>query len=236
MTSVVVSTESARGCGYRKPDKTGVGIYLVAPGMGHPCMRLPLPLHACPTCSGGIKPSRSWTWIEPQKLFEAAPPCPLEPALPGIVGNSRVAHGKVRRTQLHVECRVCFAGHAMPAGRHGLLWIGEGFYKKPEDFLAEAKRMGVSRKVSAIPKGFKLGETIVYLAHRYAVAPQISEGFVEQGLPENAHGTPGIFAIFKPAGVDLVIDDEKNVPERAEKLAEQVGAGVRIVKVVRGPT
>jgi len=217
--TVVISTESARGCGFRKPDKTGVGIYLVAPGMGHPCARLPLALHACPTCSGGIKPSRSWTWIEPRKLFADAPACPLEP----------------KGRQLHVECRVCFAGHAMPAGRHGLLWIGEGFYKQPADFLAEAQRMGVSRKVSALPKGFKLGETIVYLAHRFAVPTKMTE--LQRALIAGAvpapEATPGVFAIFKPAGVDLVIDDENNVPERAEKLAEQVGQGARIVKVVR---
>ena len=215
--TVIISTESERGCGFRKPDKTGVGIYLTAPGMGYPCARLPLPLHACPTCSGGIKPSRSWTWIEPRKLFADAPACKLEPP-----------RGGGRGPQLHVECRVCFAGHAMPDGRHGLLWIGEGFYKQPHDFLAEAQRMGVSRKVSAIPKGFKLGETIVYLAHRLAITTPPEERML--GAPE---ATPGVFAIFKPAGVDLVIDDEHNVPERAEKLAEQVGEGARIVKVVR---
>jgi len=224
MTSVTISTEAARGCGYRKPDKTGVGIYLVAPGTGHPCMRLPLPLHSCPTCSGGIKPSRSWTWIEPTKLCADAPPCPLEPA------------GAKGRRQLHVECRVCFAGHAMPAGRHGLLWIGEGFYKQPGDFLAEAQRMGVSRKISAVPKGFKLGETVVYLAHRFAVPPPTvsdDETMRRRLAGEIPAGTPGVFGIFKPAGVDLVIDDEENVPERATKLAEQIGAGARIVKVVR---
>lgn len=208
MTEVVISTESARGCGFRKPDKTGVGIYLVAPGTGHPCMRLPLRLDACPVCSGGFKPMRSWTWIEPRKLFASAPECPLEPI------------GKKGR-QLHVECRVCFAGHAMPRGRHGLLWIGESFYKDPRDFLGEARRMGVSRKVPAIPKGFKLGETVVYLAHRAAVPTR------------DAPDMPGIFGIFLPAGIDLVIADEKNVPARAEKLAEQIGAGARIVKVVR---
>jgi len=221
--NVTLSTESARGCGFRKPDKTGVGIYLVAPGMGYPCARLPLPLHACPTCSGGIKPSRSWTWIEPRKLFASAPHCPLEP----LVSVSQIAGIKGKR-QLAVECRVCFAGHAMPEGRHGLLWIGEGFYKTPQNFLAEAQRMGVSRKVSAVPKGFNLGETVVYLAHRLAITVPVAER-----VPGEPTEKPGVFAIFKPAGIDLVIDDEKNVPERAEKLAEQIGTGARIVKVVR---
>lgn len=213
--TVVISEESPRGCGYRKPDKTGVGIYLVAPGAGQQCARLPLALHHCPVCSEGIRPTRGWKWIEPQKLFAGAEECPLEHPFLGLLP----ARGKARL----MDCQTCFAGRAMPAGRHGLLWIGEGFYPKPEDFLREAARMGISRKLPAIPKGFKLGETVVFLAHRYAVDP----------APGETERRPGIFSIFRPAGVDLVIDDETSVPERATKLATEIGTGARIVKVVR---
>jgi len=218
VTTVVYSTEAPRGCGFRKPDKTGVGISLTAPAPGFPCARLPLPLHHCPVCSMGIAPSRGWTWIEPQQLFASAPACALE-------GMSRGKPAQGR--QLCVECQACFAGRAMPAGRHGLLWIGEGFYPTPESFLTEARRMGISRKLSALPKGFKLGETVVYLAHRECTF------YDAHGVRETQ---PGIFSIFQPAGVDLVIDDPDQVPERALKLAEQVGDGARIVKVIpQGP-
>jgi hypothetical protein len=202
MATVHISEEEARGCGYRKPAKGGVGIYLVGPNEGTPCGRLPYPLHACPVCSEGIKPSRSWTWIEPSKLIKAD------------------------SCEVRCPCRVCPLCLAVPEGRHGLLWIGEGFYKDPEDFMREARRMGVSRKLPAVPKGFKLGETIVYLAHRYA-AP------VHAGEEDASKGNPGIFTVFKPTGIDLVIADENDVPERATKLAEQIGEGARIVKVVR---
>jgi hypothetical protein len=87
--------------------------------------------------------------------------------------------------------------------------------------MAEAKQMGVSRKLGAIPNGFKLGETWVFLAHRLTI-PDGQGGF-----------TPGIFTMFRPTGVDLVIDDATNVPERAVKLAEELGPAARIVKVVR---
>ena len=39
--------------------------------------------------------------------------------------------------------------------------------------------------------------------------------------------------MFKPHGIDLVIKDENDVPEKATKLAEKIGDGARIVKVVR---
>ena len=214
MTEVVTSHEAARGCGFRKPDKTGVGIYLVGPGTGVPCGRLPLPVGHCPVCSQGIKPSRAWTWIEPKKLFAKAPPCPDRPKT-GLAAAAL----DVRQS----PCATCWAGGAMPDGRHGMLWIGEGFYPTPHHFLAEAAKQGVSRKLPAIPKGFQLGETVVYFAHRFACP----------GDAESPQGLPGIFATFRPSGIDLVIEDASNIPERALKLAEEVGAGARIVKVVQ---
>lgn len=44
---------------------------------------------------------------------------------------------------------------------------------------------------------------------------------------------PGIFSAFRPRGIDLVIADANNVPEKAERLAERIGDGARLVKVVR---
>lgn len=205
--TVVQSVEKRRGCGYRKPSKggKGVGIYLVGGALSAPCGRLPWPLGVCPCCGGGIKPSRAWTWIEPKKLFEAsARPCPVRDA----------------------TCATCPLGLAMPEGRHGLLWIGEGFYASPSDYLREAREMGLSRKIPAIPKGFVLGETWVFLAHRFACAP---DGAVD-GEPTDR--TPGVFAMFKPSGVDLVIDADEP-PDRAKHLADQIGDGARIVKVIR---
>lgn len=61
--------ESERGCGFRKSGKDGVGIYLVGDGIFEPCERLPFPLTACPTCGGGIRFGRGWTWISPALLF-----------------------------------------------------------------------------------------------------------------------------------------------------------------------
>lgn len=202
---VVTSIEQARGCGYRKPSKSGVGIYLIGPAQGAPCGRLPLPLHVCPACSAGIKPSRGWTWITPSSLFQLS----AETCAAGVEA-----------------CNTCPIGRLWGAGitgRHGLLWIGEQHYKSPHLFMAEARKRGISRKLGAMPKDFKLGETWVFLAHRSTIPDPDKPG----------EFLPGVFSVFKPTGVDLVIADEKNVPERAIKLAEEIGSAARIVKVVR---
>ena len=204
---VITSIEAARGCGYRKPSKSGVGIYLIGPAQGAPCGRLPLPLHVCPVCSSGIKASRGWTWIDPGVLFGHLP----SPSTACTAG----AHA----------CVTCPIGldPAALLGKHGLLWIGEQHYRSPHLFMAEARKRGISRKLGALPKDFKLGETWVFLAHRKTIPD-----------PEHAgEFLPGVFSMFRPTGVDLVIADEKAVPERAIKLAEELGSAARIVKVVR---
>ena len=215
MTHVVHTlTEAARGCGYRKPSANGVGIYLVGPAHSAGCGRLPMPLHVCPVCSGGIKPARGWTWIDPMPLF-GIQPSPREACAAGAA-----------------TCLPCPIGLNPGAlvGRHGLLWIGEQHYKSPHLFMAEAKKRGISRKLGALPKGFELGKTWVFLAHRKAIpsASPREDALVAEPLFE-----PGVFSLFKPTGVDLVIADEKNVPERAIKLAEELGSAARIVKIVR---
>jgi len=210
--TVVISREKARGCGFRKPSAGGVGIYLVGPGYGEPCGKFPLPLDVCPCCHAGIKPSRSWTWIVPSQLFASAPECKFDMS---------TSFNKKKLVTKVAQCTLCPVGKP-PEGRHGLLWIGESFYDTPGAFMREAAKMGVSRKISAVPKDFKLGETWVYLAHRFAV-----QNF------DDGKMTAGVFTVFKPTGVDLVIDDENDVPERATKLAEQIGDGARIVRVER---
>ena len=204
---MTISCEARRGCGYRKPSKSGVGIYLVGPDTQLPCGRLPLPLTHCTCCGAGIKPSRGWTWINPRQLFGL----PERPCPPQRVNN------KFAR----LACGTCAAGGGMPEGQHGLLWIGEAYYPKPEDFTREAARLGLSRKLKALPRGFELGVTQVYLAHRRAI-----------WNPETQEYTAGVFSTFRPVGIDLVVDDDAAPPERAVQLAEHFGDKARILKVV----
>jgi hypothetical protein len=213
--------EEERGCGFRCPDKTGVGIYLVAPELNRPCGRLPFPLNACPCCGGGIKPSRSWTWIEPSKLLmDDGPDCKHHDDHPEVVPP---------------PCWGCYMDpESLPLGRHGLLWVGGSHYRTPEHFTREAAKMGISRKLPAVPKDFMMGVTVVYLGHRTAVPPTFIER-PEDGRLIKGDAGPGIFCVFRPTGVDLVVEsaDPADLPDRAKKLKDQLGKDARLVKVVR---
>jgi hypothetical protein len=138
-----MAVEAKRGCGYRKVG----GLYLMDDGGGSPCCKMPIPLTVCPCCGGGIKQARGWTWVDAGKLFP----------------DTRCAAGPMASV-------TCPAANPATMGKCGLIWIGESFYKRPVDFLNEAARMGISRRLPAIPRQFVAGETWVFFAHSKAIA------------------------------------------------------------------
>lgn len=188
--------EKKRGCGYRVPG----GIYLRTDGIGRLCGALPIELTVCPTCHHGIKPARGWTWINIAELA-AVRGCHLENDLDKGCGDCPIADAKIQMA--------------------GLLWIGEKFYKTPGAFAQEGVEMGISRRITMVPKAFKLGETWVALAHRKAIP-------IVPGKPEQEY-KPGIFHIFKPQRIEYVVksDDSDAKLEKMEK------RGFYLVKVER---
>lgn len=210
--------ESARECGYRKPDAEGAGIYLIGPASFEPCERLPFPLESCPCCGGGVKPSRSYTWINPIRLLD---PCEF-PACCEITGVE-----KPELKHNHANCYMC--NPAKAAGdRAGLIWIGHKHYKTSDEFMREAKMMGISRKIGALPLGFEVGRTVVYLAHRRTWNLHA----LQESNQSSDAWAQGIFSAFRPVGIDIVINDPDKVPQRAIDLAKKVGSKARIVKVI----
>ncbi len=175
MIKIQTRIEGKRGCGYRKPG----GLYLIGPPTGQDCCKLPFPLTICPCCGAGIRPARAWTWVDCEKLFGEMP-CvsPLQADL---------CH-----CPLYIPSRL---------GRAGLVWIGEKFYPSPQDFLEEAKEMGISRRIGAIPKDFKLGETWVLLAHRKAITITNSD--------ESLDKHSAIFSVFKPTAIEYVVKGDE---------------------------
>lgn len=174
-----MAIEPRRGCGYRKVG----GLYLVGDGPSAECCRLPLRLTVCPCCSAGIKQTRGWTWINPVLMF----------------GES-----------YRPDCNVCPAGNPARMGeRAGLLWIGERFYATPEHFNAEARALGISRRIAAVPRGFKVGETWVLLAHPKACKPD-AEGH-----------TAGVFRIFRPSRIEKILTQSQATEEELDKLRER---------------
>jgi len=202
--SVATRVEARRGCGYRKEG----GLYLVGDAFGDSCHRLPFELHVCPTCGRGVRRSRAWTWIDGIKLFvpvcEVAPHCSAcvvcSPYL--LLPTDEVKEGEERPNR----------------GKSGLIWVGEKYYRFPETFIAEANRMQISRRIKAVPQGFVLGETWVFLAHVKAIFSR-EDGKVTY--------TPGIFRAYRPTGIEYVVKGD----ETDEDLEKMVKRGITPVKV-----
>lgn len=217
--SAETRVEGQRGCGFRKPG----GLYLVCKGIGMPCGKLPIPLCTCPTCGQGIKPSRGWTWIDGGALSRSKP-CDLSTSAPE-------------------QCAFCPLGQQL--GRVGLLWIGEQFYPRPIDWMNEANKMGVSRRISRVPKDFKLGETWVFVAHRKGISAGCEAcngcGRIIVGPHdtdrepcracdgEGVRYTPAVFHAFKPSAVEYVVHGT----ETEDELTDLRKRGITPVRVVR---
>lgn len=176
---IEIAHESARGCGFRKVG----GLYLRGSDIGFECGRLPIPLTTCPCCSHGFKPARGWTWVDGDRLLEAAPEC-LSPKR---------------------HCRRCPLQAVIDEGigRSGLLWIGEQFYPTTKAFNDEAKSMGISRRMLNVPVGFKVNLTMVLLAHRKAIQKEATE------LGKPPEFIPGIFRMFRPSRVEVVVSGDE---------------------------
>ena len=197
--------EKKRGCGYRKPG----GIYLCMDGIGKICGALPIELTVCPTCHHGIKPARGWTWINIADLVEKRG-CYYQDDPHKGCGNCPIADAQIQMA--------------------GLLWVGEKFYKTPGDFATEASEMGISRRISMVPRGFTIGETWVALAHRRAIATRM-EAIVGEPIKESEF-KPGIFHIFKPSRLEYIVK-EFDPQDKLEKLEKR---GITLVKVKREQT
>jgi len=196
-TTIRTSVEGKRGCGYRKPG----GLYLVSEQLSHSCGKLPLNLTVCPCCGAGIKYARGWTWINPAALFGGRL-CAYEGGLAtmrcsGLCPLSDANLGRIEKA--------------------GLIWVGREFYTV-EGFALEAARLGVSRRIKAIPRGFKVGETWVCLAHL-------------DGGVDNGKKCPAIFSMFQPRAIEYIIKGD----ETAEELDKLTARGLDLVRVVRAP-
>ena len=81
--------------------------------------------------------------------------------------------------------------------------------------MAEAREMGISKRVGKLPADLRIGHSWVFLAH-----------------VGGAGVMPGCIAAFKPTHVDLVVEDETKVPDWAEELNERLDGNLRVVKVI----
>jgi hypothetical protein len=212
-----MAVEARRGCGYRKIG----GIYLVSEGGGMGCDRLPISLTVCPVCSHGFKQSRGFTWVD----------------VAGLVGG---VHKECMDNDLDdFPCPLCMETEKM--GKAGMLWIGEQFYPTPESFDREGATMGFSRRIHAVPRNFKVGETWILLAHPngHNIPCETCEhsGLVlEDELASLCPDCKGagrkvaaaIFKVWRPSRIEKILAESKRGTDEVKDLEEK---GITVVFV-----
>ncbi|WP_138994310.1 hypothetical protein [Larkinella sp. C7] len=166
------------------------GYYFVAGKSSRPCGKLPIEVSTCPCCCQGIQFSRGFSWVS-SALIEQQ--------------SCRIS-----------GCSDCFPFKVMK--RYGLMWVGEKYYKTPAYFTEETARMGISKRLPFIPKGFNVGMDWILLAHRKCPF-------------ETLTGTdfrPGIFTAFCPQQIDYIVKGD----ESDEFLQEVYDKGIHLVDVI----
>ena len=176
-----MAVEKKRGCGYRQVG----GLYIVGKGMTEPCDRMPYELRPCPVCNCGPKFSRGWQWIsDPLRYF----------GFHGAEKNEAVPWTCACET----SCPLCYPLADDP---YGLMPVSSAAYT-PEEFVAEAAEMGVSKRIAAVPNGLIPGRTWVLLSHKkfpYSPEGELFEGVLE---PDRR---PAIFYAFRPTRVEMIV-------------------------------
>ena len=180
--------EPRRGCGYRR---VGV-LYLIGSGLAKPCPNMPLPLEPCPICGYTIPFYRDFMWVSKK-----------------LIAKLVEEYGDPEADD--PGCPLCDAEN-VDMERYGFMWVGRKFYT-PESFVEEAMRMGVSKAIKQIPRGLKLGETWVLLAHPDAVKIIDEDG--------NPITKSGIFYAFRPIRVEMLVYESEADEETLERLRER---------------
>jgi len=185
---------------------------------------MPFPLSTCPVCGQGIKVSRGFTEINPLKLFD------LHDDYRDLPDGTI----EILRRNCQDKFRPCFLCDPQDEPSYIML-VGAGNYKMPQDFLEEAHRMGISKRIPFIPKGLKLGKTVVYLAHpqacevREPIALQQALAIVEGSETnqprlletEKISKGLGIFCAFIPKRVEKLVWESELTDEKREELEKR---------------
>ncbi len=214
-----MAVEQIRGCGFRKVG----GMYLFGENISSPCDRMPFPLTTCPVCGQGIKVSRGFTGINPLKLFGNH-----DGSLVELINDQPIT------AICKDKFRPCFLCDPQDQPAYIML-VGEKYYKTPHDFMDEAQRMGISKRIPFIPKDLELGKTVIYLAHPKAcevkkpVALQQAMAIVEGSETnqprlletEKVGKALGIFTAFIPQRIEKLVWESELTDEKREGLTKR---------------
>jgi hypothetical protein len=99
----------------------------------------------------------------------------------------------------------CPFGKTRPE-QYGLMWIGESFYPTPDDFLTEAQKYGISKRIPFVSSKLILNKTWVLLAHPKAIRD------------DNGKLQPGIVFAFQPSRIEMPVDGRFMTPETRQAI------------------
>jgi hypothetical protein len=98
-----------------------------------------------------------------------------------------------------------------------IMRVGEQYYPTPGDFIKEGISQGYSKRIAQIPRNFKVGKTVIYLAHINACivkepvsALQQAESLLKQEESprlvevEKVKRVMGIFSAFIPQRIEKI--------------------------------
>jgi hypothetical protein len=120
-------------------------------------------------------------------------------------------------------CQVCFPRREVAY----LLGVGEQSYKLPGDFMEEAVRLGVSKRIAQIPKKLEVGKTWIYLVHRKALmVPDENSGEMKPQL--------AVFSAFRPQRIEKCMWKSQAAALNDKEKKELEWRGVTIVEFEDG--
>jgi hypothetical protein len=96
------------------------------------------------------------------------------------------------------------------------MWVGESFYKTPDDFIAEAETLGVSKRIPVILSRLQINKTWVLLGHKKVLIKRQMFEPLQSDIYR-----PAIFYAFKPTRVEKLIWQSEATEENLRKLKEQ---------------
>lgn len=205
-----MAVEARRGCGYRKVG----GLYMMGGALSAPCCKMPIIMDVCPCCSQGVRLTRTWTWLDPREWLRVKE-CTSQPSQAfKTAGNPLLCpladtSGEGLRAMSDRE-----SGTKV---RVGLLNVGAQFYPTPEHFLVEARAMGLSRRIQAVPRGFRVGEHWVWVAH-----PKVRQ-VPDEEVPGGSRWVGGVIAMFRPDRIEKVMTESQAAALTGEE-REAMGA------------
>lgn len=202
--------EQKRGCGYRKIG----GLYLVSDGQMTTCAALPIPLEPCRHCGHQIEYFRGFKIMDSHQLLQSMDCgyCPLE----------KMFRCGIKKTQQENETV-------------GVKFIGSQHYT-PQSFTAEALKMGVSLRVSALPKKLEIGKTWVFIGHPKAIVKKVPDEYeflsysypVVKTIHHEPEELPGLIYAFRPKAIELIVTDKMKSEDWVQDYEKK---GVELVEV-----